>query len=202
MSRSESLKAHCAKPETKIARSKAQKKAWTNPERRAAASEVARQQGADQEIIEKRKKGFSKLEILECEVCGLQTRSHSMSRHKRRCGTLCEVELCEQDHHMKGYCRHHFKLSQYAKSFGITSEEMFSVFAHSNGKCEICKTKLVPHGLAAETRKNVACIDHDHDTGKIRGILCFRCNSGLGHFSDSAELVALALEYLQDRSGK
>lgn len=199
MSRSESLKAHCAKPETKIARSKAQKRAWENPERRAAASKTAKAQGADPDIIKKRKNGFASLEVLTCDTCGLQAKKHAMTRHSRRCWTACSVADCSHVHHMKGYCRHHFKLSQYAKTFKITAEEMFDIFARSDSRCEICGTELVPHGMHSSSRKNIACIDHDHLTGAVRGILCFRCNSALGHFSDSAEIVHRALQYLKDR---
>jgi hypothetical protein len=41
-----------------------------------------------------------------------------------------------------------------------------------------------------------ACLDHDHKSGKIRGVLCFKCNSGLGHFEDSSTILLKALQYL------
>ena len=39
-------------------------------------------------------------------------------------------------------------------------------------------------------------VDHDHDTGRIRGLLCFRCNNALGDFEESAELLTRAAEYV------
>jgi hypothetical protein len=54
------------------------------------------------------------------------------------------------------------------------------------GLCAICEGPLErPH------------VDHDHETGKVRGVLCFNCNGGLGKFADSADLLQRAAEYLQ-----
>jgi recombination endonuclease VII len=54
-----------------------------------------------------------------------------------------------------------------------------------SGRCQIC-----------DDWKESLCCDHDHDTGLQRGWLCFRCNMGLGHFSDNAELMQAAIQYL------
>lgn len=57
--------------------------------------------------------------------------------------------------------------------------------ADQDGKCAICNT--VP---------KVLCVDHDHATGEIRGLLCHRCNKGLGHFYDDLRMLETAIEYL------
>ena len=68
------------------------------------------------------------------------------------------------------------------------------MFENQNGLCAICNQP--------ETKKlkgNVVAlhVDHDHKTGKIRGLLCFTCNIGLGLFQDNKTLLFSALEYVE-----
>lgn len=79
--------------------------------------------------------------------------------------------------------------------FGITVEEYSRLLAAQGGKCAICKHK--PEGDDRyRTGKNLA-VDHCHRTGKVRGLLCDRCNRGLGHFRDDVEYLLQAVLYLQ-----
>lgn len=55
----------------------------------------------------------------------------------------------------------------------------------AEGKCPIC----------LRTRKLV--IDHDHETGVVRGLICRTCNTGIGHLMDNPELLLRALDYLR-----
>jgi hypothetical protein len=70
---------------------------------------------------------------------------------------------------------------------GITAEDYDSRLAGQNGGCAICHT--------APTTKLLA-IDHNHETGVIRGLLCSNCNTGLGLFKDNPTLLQAALTYL------
>lgn len=74
------------------------------------------------------------------------------------------------------------------KSYGITLVEYNELIARCGNKCEICKEPI-----------EIPYIDHDHKTGKVRGILCPQCNFGLGNFVDSIELLKAATEYLESR---
>jgi len=71
--------------------------------------------------------------------------------------------------------------------YGITPEDFEVLFFKQNGKCAICRVEyhLTMH------------IDHDHVTGKVRGLLCNNCNRGLGHFKDSYQTLANAIQYLR-----
>jgi len=71
------------------------------------------------------------------------------------------------------------------RSYGITKDDFAVMVAKADGKCEICSRAMPePH------------IDHDHATGKVRGLLCLQCNTALGSFQDSPELLAKAIAYL------
>ena len=48
-------------------------------------------------------------------------------------------------------------------------------------------------------RKEKLVVDHDHNSGKVRGLLCNHCNRGLGHFRDDPEVMAIAIEYINNR---
>ena len=76
--------------------------------------------------------------------------------------------------------------------YGITADEYWALYESQGGKCRIC-------GTTDGTRKDskLLSVDHCHATGKIRGLLCTRCNAGLGHFQDNPVLLESALAYLR-----
>lgn len=74
---------------------------------------------------------------------------------------------------------------------GCTLEEYTTAMSSQNGKCAICHTKFVENDFKLSSR-----IDHDHNTGSFRGLLCNSCNVALGHFKDSVENLQRAIIYL------
>ena len=76
---------------------------------------------------------------------------------------------------------------QLKRYYGISLEVWNSLMESQGGKCAICG------GVPVQSR---LCVDHDHKTGRIRGLLCRKCNAALGLFSDSRELLKKADEYL------
>ena len=74
------------------------------------------------------------------------------------------------------------------RKFGITIEQYELILALQGGVCAICKREPNP---------NISLhVDHDHETGAIRGLTCFRCNQALGAFGESATLLRAAADYL------
>lgn len=67
------------------------------------------------------------------------------------------------------------------------------------GKCAICGASFNDLDDARTNPKSPAsiCVDHDHETGKLRALLCIACNTGLGHFYDSPERLEKAALYLR-----
>lgn len=73
--------------------------------------------------------------------------------------------------------------------YGITIEDKQQMFNNQNGLCKICQLEMIFSG-------NSCCVDHDHETGKIRGLLCNKCNFALGLFKDSTDILKNAIDYL------
>lgn len=78
---------------------------------------------------------------------------------------------------------------QRCRRYGITQQQYWKIFEEQNGVCAICKTP--PNGRKLD-------IDHCHESGKVRALLCPLCNSGLGHFKESTELLLKAVSYLEE----
>lgn len=76
------------------------------------------------------------------------------------------------------------------KRIGIDPVLAEAYYLSHDGKCEIC-------GLIENSGRALA-MDHCHKTGKIRGMLCQKCNIALGHFKDSPEVMLRALAYLKN----
>lgn len=79
------------------------------------------------------------------------------------------------------------------KIYGLTLEEYNSHLERQGFGCAICKTNQAEYQTKTGRKLTV---DHCHSTGKIRGILCNKCNRGLALFNDNPELLTRAAEYL------
>ena len=74
------------------------------------------------------------------------------------------------------------------KSYGIGLRDYDMMLVSQEGGCLICGEAPVGQNLV---------VDHDHKTGKVRGLLCSNCNLGLGHFLDRPDLLKAAANYLE-----
>lgn len=100
--------------------------------------------------------------------------------------SICSVEDCERKRVAKGFCSKHYEQNRQGVEFKSAKEVRDSW----SGVCDICETD-VPSGP-----KKSWCLDHDHKTGKARGILCAACNIGLGMFKDNIDILDSAMRYL------
>ena len=78
--------------------------------------------------------------------------------------------------------------------FDITIDEYDNMIELQNGVCAICGQ--------IETNGRRLSVDHNHGTGKIRELLCRKCNTGLGQFNDDAKLLKIAIQYLKKHTYK
>ncbi len=77
--------------------------------------------------------------------------------------------------------------------YGITFEEYEAMIKRQNGVCAICHS---PETKANQYRVQRLAVDHNHETGKVRALLCQKCNGGLGCFDDDPAMLAEAIRYL------
>lgn len=78
------------------------------------------------------------------------------------------------------------------KKYGVSPAWVDMTLKDQEGKCAICGV-----AMTGENRKLVPHVDHCHDTGLVRGLLCQSCNVGLGRFEDNVDRLEAALRYLR-----
>ena len=81
------------------------------------------------------------------------------------------------------------RLYQKKNKYGLNSEEYLNLFKQQDNKCMICGCEF--------TDRNKGFVDHDHVTGKIRGLLCNKCNTLLGMANDNIDILENAINYLK-----
>lgn len=137
--------------------------------------------------------------------------------------SICKEKDCDRKHYAHGLCKFHYDKIHYASNkkailkrienrrrsipdfyrrrhlrlvWGITLEQYESMLREQKGVCKLCKrpeTKIMnrkdgkPHNLA---------VDHDHQTGRIRGLLCASCNTAIGHLREDPALLKRIIVYL------
>lgn len=81
---------------------------------------------------------------------------------------------------------------QYKKLYGITLADYERMFCMQASGCALCGS---PPG------KRPLHVDHNHQNGRVRGLLCHHCNTGLGNLRDDRELLRRAIKYLEEDGG-
>lgn len=79
------------------------------------------------------------------------------------------------------------------RKYNMSLQDYIDMYETQDGKCAICNR----HHELFDKAKDQLVVDHDHDTGKVRKLLCNNCNTGLGMFKESTNLLKLASEYLE-----
>lgn len=86
--------------------------------------------------------------------------------------------------------RKEYKLKQ---NYGITLDQYNKMLSDQNGCCRICdrhESKL----------SKKLCVDHNHTTGKVRGLLCNSCNTNIGKFNEDTRILNKMIEYLKEHN--
>lgn len=99
---------------------------------------------------------------------------------------------CRKAKYRSDYATPEKQNARLLRSYGITIEQFYELLSAQDGRCAICGVEEPP----TKTRWHV---DHDHETGRVRGILCQYCNNGIGYFKDDPDRMVSAIEYLKKR---
>ena len=131
------------------------------------------------------------METKTCNTCG---EDKPLADFYRRGGKpIINCQSCREDGKAKqdiGTKR----AKDFTKKYGITYSEYDDMLLAQNGRCAICKS-TDPKGRWVENSR-AFCVDHDHNSGKVRGLLCNTCNQGLGNFFDNTKFLTQAIDYL------
>jgi len=122
-----------------------------------------------------------------CNTCGkLKPFSKFYKNKNTKDGRRHDCKDCE---------RHRFKNSRLKWRFCIDLKEYSRMLLEQNSLCAICKRperRIEKSGTSADL-----CVDHDHRTGRVRGLLCRTCNSMLGLANDDIDILLSGAVYLE-----
>lgn len=77
-------------------------------------------------------------------------------------------------------------------NYNLSLEGYEALVKAQNGLCSICKRR--------DSSGRRLAVDHSHQTGKVRGLLCLKCNRGLGCFDDNSDFLIEAAKYIKERN--
>ncbi len=123
---------------------------------------------------------------MRCRSCGVDKPIDEFPRIRKNqpkraphCKPCYNARTRESVRRNGGARKYHLKAK-----YGLTPEQIEELKAKQGGLCAVCRE--------AEATQ----VDHDHDTGRMRGILCLHCNAGMGAFRDDPRLIYQAIDYL------
>jgi recombination endonuclease VII len=126
--------------------------------------------------------------VKRCSDCGKTKPLTDFPRNKNsRDGVHCHCKPChnargrETRQRLYGGSRHY----HLRRKYGMGAAEVQALLDAQGGICPVC------------LKRPATQVDHDHKTGRVRGVLCLYCNAAMGAFHDDPDLIAKAIAYLE-----
>ncbi len=130
----------------------------------------------------------------KCSKCSLYKEYTEFYIEKKTNKLYSRCKECEKEklkiNREKGRCKNSDRRKWLISNYNISLKDYGLFLLKQDGRCAICK-------IHQNELNYSLCVDHDHITNKVRGLLCKGCNSGLGFFQDSKELLENARRYLK-----
>lgn len=141
-----------------------------------------------------------------CTRCGETKYLESYYRNKRNTdGRAFECKDCSKARDAERYKTPERRLSkkrvELRSLYNVEYEVVMQMYSDQGGLCKICNSFMEVSSESKDVRKTF-CVDHNHTTGKIRGLLCSDCNRGIGFLKDSPSVLESAFKYLRESHGR
>jgi hypothetical protein len=120
-----------------------------------------------------------------------QKSDSNKKRHKLKSTEIAEYKRTYRKNN-KEKVAVQFRRISLRKNYGLTLEQYNEMLEVQGGRCAIC-------GVLQTEVKMTFRVDHDHTTGKVRGLLCHKCNVSLGLMNDNPEILQNAIKYLDKK---
>lgn len=121
-----------------------------------------------------------------CKTCGEEKEDFDFSSHvNKKTGVEYSERSCKECVNVKR--KGHQTESHLKYNHGISQVQWDLILKSQDGECKIC----------GEEFDGKICTDHDHKTHVVRGLLCHKCNTGIGLLRDNPELLIAAADYLK-----
>ena len=143
-----------------------------------------------EEKKEEKKKYKQDYDLKNKEILKLKRFAHRAEKKKYNDDHREHLTECQKINRTNNIEKYRKKEKNYnlKKNYGINIDQYNDMLNAQNNKCLICHTEF-------KTMKSTY-IDHNHITGKVRGLLCVKCNSGIGYLNDDINLLKEAINYL------
>jgi hypothetical protein len=125
-------------------------------------------------------------DIKKCNECAIDQPINNFAKDRsKKDGFINICKSCQKNKFLK-------------KEYGITTDDYDLMLINQEGKCAICKTPEDECSVSYRTGKPLSlAVDHCHETGRVRGLLCDLCNRGLGMLEHDISILESAIRYLK-----
>lgn len=112
----------------------------------------------------------------------------------KECGKLERKKYSQEGYRCPSHSYEYNRNSKLVKYYGITLDDYNTLFENQNGVCAICGN---PEDHTIKGKVSSLAVDHNHETGGVRGLLCCSCNQAIGKFKEDIKVMKNAIVYLE-----
>ena len=158
---------------------------WKDPQRRLEYQRAWRAKNGRKSLTPEQREA-ARLKSIEYYAANRETLRGKQKEYQVK----NRVRIAEQNKAYRETRKHTRSAKLREKLYGLTEEAFSSMIIEQDFCCPVCERQLDPKGY------RTVHVDHDHESGKVRGILCSNCNVGIGHPREDPAIMLRAIAYL------